>query len=328
MSAHAAQPDALTSAIRAGNPAPDDRTGDAPAGALGEQIDAALADAHTKAEAVVDDADAQSAEALEAQLADALKDSSAAPRAAAPASTLPAAPAPSPEMAALDEQIASKAASLDDDFLSPEDALAGESSPPIAGHEPATAASETPAASAVAAGAPAATIDAQPAPAPAPSPASAPAVTTQPPTHRPSPPPQPTATTQPAGGAASSAPPATPQPSNGVSIGEMVAGAIEPLAVRLGRLPRPTQQTIGWIALLTIFHAGIVWAYVLLKAPPTFEEPIGKQPTLVDDHGAPVVPVVGRTPPPKPAAPVGAKGDDHGAPTKEDHGAAKSAGGH
>jgi hypothetical protein len=111
---------------------------------------------------------------------------------------------------------------------------------------------------------------------------------------------------------------------------EVLAKLIEPFAVQLGKLPRSVHQTAGWIAVLTLFNAGAVWAYVMLKSAPAYDEPIGKQPTLLDEHGKPVVPVVGKEPPPPPKAEAkddhgGKKDDGHGggAAKKDDHGAAK-----
>ncbi len=43
--------------------------------------------------------------------------------------------------------------------------------------------------------------------------------------------------------------------------------AVEPLALRLGALPKGTRDTIGWVAMGTLFWASVVWVYVLAFAP-------------------------------------------------------------
>ena len=43
--------------------------------------------------------------------------------------------------------------------------------------------------------------------------------------------------------------------------------AAEPLAMRLGALPRGLRDTIGWIGMGTLFWASVVWVYVLAFAP-------------------------------------------------------------
>ena len=44
-------------------------------------------------------------------------------------------------------------------------------------------------------------------------------------------------------------------------------GAVEPLALRLGGLPVILRQTLGWVGVLTLFNAGVVWVWVLFVAP-------------------------------------------------------------
>ncbi|MFN0010034.1 MAG: hypothetical protein ACKVS8_00160 [Phycisphaerales bacterium] len=43
--------------------------------------------------------------------------------------------------------------------------------------------------------------------------------------------------------------------------------AVEPLALRLGSLPAILRQTLGWVGVLTLFNAGVVWVWVLFVAP-------------------------------------------------------------
>jgi len=41
-----------------------------------------------------------------------------------------------------------------------------------------------------------------------------------------------------------------------------------------------TRQTVAWVACLTMFNAGVIWAYALLKGPPEAPVALGPQPTL------------------------------------------------
>ncbi len=65
-------------------------------------------------------------------------------------------------------------------------------------------------------------------------------------------------------------------------LGRAFAPLLRPLAAGLGGLSPATHQTLGWVALITLFNAGVAWAYVLLKGPPDPGIPLGPQPTL---HG-------------------------------------------
>ncbi len=48
---------------------------------------------------------------------------------------------------------------------------------------------------------------------------------------------------------------------------ESLEEAAEPLALRLGALPVILRQTLGWVGVLTLFNAGVVWVWVLFVAP-------------------------------------------------------------
>jgi hypothetical protein len=72
-----------------------------------------------------------------------------------------------------------------------------------------------------------------------------------------------------------------------LTVAERLTGAVfgpllKPLAAKLAVISPGMQQTLGWIALITLFNAGVAWAYVLLKGPPAPGIPLGPQPTL---HG-------------------------------------------
>jgi hypothetical protein len=47
----------------------------------------------------------------------------------------------------------------------------------------------------------------------------------------------------------------------------VVTPIIEPIAMQLGRLPVKTQQTFGWIGLVTLFTATMTWVYVFVFMP-------------------------------------------------------------
>jgi len=47
----------------------------------------------------------------------------------------------------------------------------------------------------------------------------------------------------------------------------VVTPVIEPIAMQLGRLPVKTQQTFGWIGMVTLFTATMTWAYVFFFMP-------------------------------------------------------------
>ena len=113
---------------------------------------------------------------------------------------------------------------------------------------------------------------------------------------------------------------------------------VEPLAMKLGGLSPTARQTIGWISLLTLFHAAIVWAYVLLKGPADTGAPSEADPRLIvsDEHAAKVAKAVEHEHAEKAAHAKAAGGDHaaadahgahakdaHGAPAKDSHGAPK-----
>lgn len=196
-----------------------------------------------------------------------------------PASALSPAPALSPGPApaaaeaasvqALDEQLAKAlAAAGDDEFADGgvlvEDQSLDDIQPVAASPAPAPVPSSAPVA-------PAAPTAATPAPV-APPPAAKPAVGVPtsasmaplpPVTKTAGPPPKPATAPPPA------APPAPLGPTLADRFWAVATPVVEPIAMRLGKLPASLQQTVGWIGLSTLFIAGCTWIYV-----------IGFQPTI------------------------------------------------
>jgi len=98
---------------------------------------------------------------------------------------------------------------------------------------------------------------------------------------------------------------------------------VEPMAMKLGGLSPSARQTVGWISLLTLFHALIVWAYVLLKSPSDAGQPSVSDPRLIvsDEHAAKVATAVAHehaenAAHAKPADSDHAAKDAHAAPAK------------
>ena len=192
----------------------------------------------------------------------------------------------------LDDQLASTVAeTIDDDFADGSQLVEGQSlevplpnSSPNAA-EPAATVVEAPAAPApVAAGsapadpaaAPAspavsaevavpAPVAAAPAPAAA-SPAPVPAPSAPAPVAKPAPAQAPAAKPAPAPVKAASVVAAAPKPAGPTAADhfwKIATPVMEPIAVRLGKLPVGFQHTVGWIGIVTLFMAGATWGYVL-----------------------------------------------------------------
>jgi hypothetical protein len=204
-------------------------------------------------------------------------------------------PASTVDLAALDAQIAQAVDSLDDDEFADASVVLTSATPkpPAPAPQPAAA---TPAPAETPAQPPAAEVpEAQPAPAAAaaapaeaPAPATtseatpstpaapvaaavaaavpAPAPVSQPEPPKPAPAAKPAAAAAPAPAQAPEAP-AEPR----VPLSQKALRAVEklvmPLALVLGKFPPGFRQTLGWIAIVTGFNAGVVWTYVMFVMP-------------------------------------------------------------
>ncbi|HYD00786.1 MAG TPA: hypothetical protein VEB22_06115 [Phycisphaerales bacterium] len=162
----------------------------------------------------------------------------------------------------LDERLADTVSTepVDDDFADGSSLVEGQSLdvplPPGSAAEALKAAVGEPPAAAVPAVPQPAPVAAPAAPAPVTAPAPAPAVKPAPaPASKPAP-----APVKPAVVAA----PAKPAgPTVADRFWRIATPVMEPIAVRLGKLPVSFQHTVGWIGIVTLFMAGATWAYVV-----------------------------------------------------------------
>lgn len=208
---------------------------------------------------------------LDAEVERALQDAAAAAKAVSEPVELPTATVdsngagvPTATIKELDEQLAravSKA--IDDDFADGTEMVEGQSldvplpsSSPL-GELPAVQPPET----VVIAPAPVAE-PAHAAPAVMPAPVAKPA-----PVHAPAPTPAPAAKPAPAPVKAVTPAVIVPVKPAGPTVADrfwtVATPVMEPIAVRLGKLPVGFQHTVGWIGIVTLFMAGATWGYVL-----------------------------------------------------------------
>jgi hypothetical protein len=217
--------------------------------------------------------------ALDAEVEKAL--SKAADAATAPTSN--GADVPTATIKELDEKLASAVsvdtpATEDDDFADGASMMEGQSldvplpesspladlpPPPPPAADPPVAAAAEPAAAAPVTEAPK-PAPAAPAPAPVAPAAPAPAVPVAPPAPKPAP--APAAKPAPAPAAKPATIPAPKPKPTGPTMADhfwkVATPVMEPIAVRLGKLPVGFQHTVGWIGIVTLFMACATWGYV------------------------------------------------------------------
>lgn len=220
---------------------------------------------------------------------------------------------PSATIKELDEQLASAVSkAIDDEFADgtqmvegqsldvplPASSPLGELSVPVA--PPAAAAAPVPAPEPVAQPA-APVVEPPPAPAPVAKPAPAPPPPAPAPAAKPAPAPAPVKAVTPA--VIVPAKPAGPTVAD--RFWTIATPVMEPIAVRLGKLPVSFQHTVGWIGIVTLFMAGATWGYVLFfqetrPASHVFEEQMKEhgeaEAGAADDHSAKDTPDHGAKP--------------------------------
>lgn len=220
---------------------------------------------------------------LDAEVDRALKDAAEAAKAASvpPSPEIPSPPPPPPAVQSngdgvpsaaikeLDEQLASAVSkAIDDDFADGSELVDGQSldvplpeskAPaeiPAAAQAPAIAAPTAPVAEPLAA--PIAAPVPTPAPAPVSKPTPAPVPAPAVPATKPAPAPVAVKATP-----AVIVPVKPAGPTMADRFWTVATPVMEPIAVRLGKLPVGFQHTVGWIGIVTLFMAGATWGYVL-----------------------------------------------------------------